>query len=213
VGSCNSREGKYRYRYIETSTGKPLPREYWKAKDEGNSKEMKRLLGGDGFRAAKVDGAWMICTSQQIDNDNPWDLDNTIMKMACKRALVAATLNATAASDIFTQDLEDMPDGTAGQDKQSPQQQKPEGQKAEKPPIQEPGSKIKDPNAPVSEGQKKAIFAMLSKLGIKDDIRHAYLADILNLGKPLDSQDSLNMGEASTIINTLQQRLDEKAQG
>ncbi len=30
--------------------------------------------------------------------------------MACKRALVAAVLNATAASDIFTQDLEDMRD-------------------------------------------------------------------------------------------------------
>lgn len=34
---------------------------------------------------------------------------NTIVKMADKRALVAATLNATAASDVFTQDVEDMP--------------------------------------------------------------------------------------------------------
>jgi hypothetical protein len=38
-----------------------------------------------------------------------WELQNTIYKMACKRALVAATLNSTAASDIFTQDIEDMP--------------------------------------------------------------------------------------------------------
>ena len=31
--------------------------------------------------------------------------------MANKRSLVAAVLNATAASDIFTQDIEDMPSG------------------------------------------------------------------------------------------------------
>lgn len=39
------------------------------------------------------------------------DLDNTLFKMACKRALVAAVLNATAASDIFSQDVEDLPQG------------------------------------------------------------------------------------------------------
>lgn len=37
------------------------------------------------------------------------ELFNTILKMAGKRALVAAVLNATAASDAFTQDLEDRP--------------------------------------------------------------------------------------------------------
>jgi hypothetical protein len=30
--------------------------------------------------------------------------------MAQKRALIAAILNATAASDVFTQDVEDMPE-------------------------------------------------------------------------------------------------------
>jgi hypothetical protein len=40
-------------------------------------------------------------------NTNLPDTYNTVLKMACKRALVAAVLNATAASDIFTQDLED----------------------------------------------------------------------------------------------------------
>lgn len=38
----------------------------------------------------------------------PRDVDNTLLKMAQKRALVAAVLNATGASDIFTQDTEDM---------------------------------------------------------------------------------------------------------
>lgn len=38
------------------------------------------------------------------------DVRNTVEKMAAKRALVAAVLNATAASDIFTQDVEEWVD-------------------------------------------------------------------------------------------------------
>jgi hypothetical protein len=38
------------------------------------------------------------------------DLSNTVLKMACKRAMIAMTLNVTAASDIFTQDIEDLPE-------------------------------------------------------------------------------------------------------
>lgn len=50
------------------------------------------------------------CNSRErkYRNSACWDIQNTLYKMACKRALVAAVLNATAASDIFTQDLEDM---------------------------------------------------------------------------------------------------------
>jgi len=98
IGSCNSRETKYRYR--SQSTGKPVPKDYWQDRDPA-------LLGGSQYTARKKDKQWLIF--EQIENDNPWDLDNTLIKMACKRALVAATLNATAASDIFTQDIEDMP--------------------------------------------------------------------------------------------------------
>lgn len=109
IGSCNSRETKYRYR--SENTGQPVPKEYWDNRDSS-------VLGGSQFRPRKKDGKWVIF--EQIENDNPWDLDNTLVKMACKRALVAATLNATAASDIFTQDLEDMPPevmGSSGGDK------------------------------------------------------------------------------------------------
>jgi hypothetical protein len=40
---------------------------------------------------------------------NTYDVKNTIEKMSEKRSLVAAVLIGTAASDIFTQDLEDLP--------------------------------------------------------------------------------------------------------
>lgn len=43
------------------------------------------------------------CNSRErkYRRSDPWDIDNTIVKMACKRALVSAILVSTAASDIF----------------------------------------------------------------------------------------------------------------
>lgn len=41
-------------------------------------------------------------------NQDAFTLDNTVLKMAKKRALVDATLLVASLSDIFTQDLEDM---------------------------------------------------------------------------------------------------------
>lgn len=42
---------------------------------------------------------------------NPSDVANTVLKMAKKRAQIDLTLTATAASDVFAQDLEDLPEG------------------------------------------------------------------------------------------------------
>jgi hypothetical protein len=45
----------------------------------------------------------------KIEHDNPSDYYNTCLKMGKKRALVDAVLTSTAASDIFTQDIEEDP--------------------------------------------------------------------------------------------------------
>lgn len=54
----------------------------------------------------------------------PADIANTVLKMACKRAQVAMIINATACSDIFTQDLEDIPaeivEGMVGAQSEAP---------------------------------------------------------------------------------------------
>lgn len=102
VGSCSTMESKYRYRTGNAeSTGKPVPKDYWKDRDPS-------LLGGKGFVAQKIDGQWMICAKgDKVENENPADQYNTVLKMAKKRALVDAMLTCTAASDIFTQDIED----------------------------------------------------------------------------------------------------------
>ncbi len=49
---------------------------------------------------------------------DPFSMDNTILKMAKKRALVDAVLLVASLSDVFTQDIEDMTDiagGTVGE--------------------------------------------------------------------------------------------------
>lgn len=47
--------------------------------------------------------------SKYVKSD-PYSIANTILKMAKKRAYVDAALSVASLSDIFTQDLEDMPD-------------------------------------------------------------------------------------------------------
>lgn len=44
---------------------------------------------------------------QQVRTESA-DLANTVLKMACKRAKIAMVLNVTAASDMFSQDLDDL---------------------------------------------------------------------------------------------------------
>lgn len=97
VGSASTLENRYRYRF--ENTNKFVPSEYWQNRDS-------RLLGGNQFTARKVNKNWMIF--ERIEHDNPADYYNTVLKMAKKRAQVDACLTATAASDIFNQDLEDL---------------------------------------------------------------------------------------------------------
>ncbi len=111
VGSCSTMESKYRFRGGEkVGTGKSVPKEYWNLKKAGKFDEMKVLIGGEGFGVGKIDGNWEICEiGEKMENDSLADCYNTILKMAKKRAHVDAMLTATAASDIFTQDVEDLP--------------------------------------------------------------------------------------------------------
>lgn len=50
--------------------------------------------------------------TDRIENPDPADQYNTALKMAKKRAQVDCTLTATGASDLLSQDLEDLPPGS-----------------------------------------------------------------------------------------------------
>lgn len=86
IGECMSLEEKYAWR------GAVSPKEY-----EATPENRRRIK-------FKRDGE-----VKQV-RTNPADVANTILKMAKKRAQVDAVITATAASDIFTQDIEDLPE-------------------------------------------------------------------------------------------------------
>lgn len=76
------------------------------------------------WQRSKDDGPYQ---RKQIRTE-PADIANTVLKMACKRAQVAMAINVTAASDIFTQDLEDMPEELRpGSDEADEAEQRPRG--------------------------------------------------------------------------------------
>lgn len=87
VGECSSGEEKYKWRGAACKAELDATPE--------NLRRKKYYKNGN--------------TADQIRTE-PADLANTILKMACKRAMIAMTLNVTAASDIFTQDIEDLPE-------------------------------------------------------------------------------------------------------
>lgn len=113
-GSCSTKESKYAWRQgkrICPTCGK-----------DAIIKGKEQYGGGwlcwkkkEGCGAQWPDGAQEI-ESQSIErvaNEDVADQYNTVLKMAAKRSLIAAVLNVTAASDIFTQDVEDLPQPAA----------------------------------------------------------------------------------------------------
>lgn len=91
IGEASSSEEKYRWR-----------RAVCKEEFEATPVNMRRVKysrkSGGGFY-----------TQEQVRTE-PADLANTVLKMAAKRAKMAMVLNVLAASDAFTQDLEDLSD-------------------------------------------------------------------------------------------------------
>ena len=103
VGSCSTMESKYRYRNVADY-------EILDQKIPADAKERKGEYRKQGFGMKQIDGAWCwvkYTSTEKADNPDIADVYNTVLKMAKKRAYVDATLTATAASDFFTQDVED----------------------------------------------------------------------------------------------------------
>ena len=111
VGSCSTMESKYRYRGNELiATGEPVPPMYWDVR-KADPKKAQEMIGGAGRTTKKDDdNVWRIYEKgEKGENPDIADVYNTVLKMAKKRAHVDATITATACSDIFTQDVEDLP--------------------------------------------------------------------------------------------------------
>ena len=110
-GSCSTKEAKYAYRQ-----GRRLCPACGK---EAIIKGKKEYGGGwlcfkkkDGCGAKWPEGAVEIegQSVERVPNEDIADQYNTVLKMSNKRSLIAAVLNVTAASDLLTQDVEDLPE-------------------------------------------------------------------------------------------------------
>ena len=107
IGSCNSKEDRYAGRWV-------------------NESDVPAGLNKDGLKRKEKQtqrGAWV---QYRVPNDDICSLVNTIEKMACKRALVHATLNATRSADIFSQDLEHVDADAVGEAEETRSWEKPE---------------------------------------------------------------------------------------
>ena len=62
---------------------------------------------------------------------------------------------------------------------------------------------VNDPNAPITENQLKAIHVLLDKLKIADNLKHAYIADALQLEEEPETLKSLTKVQGSTAIERL----------
>jgi len=88
LGSCNSKENKYRWRWV-------------------TEKELPQNVDKNALSKKTMNGQYGNFILYKLENDDIFSQVNTIQKMAKKRALLDAALSACRLSSIFTQDIDD----------------------------------------------------------------------------------------------------------
>lgn len=161
VGEANTMEGRYRWRWVPE----------WKL-PEGIDKTGL-------YSETRVDKNGKKYKMYRLENQDPWTLWNTVLKMAKKRGLIDATLSATRSSGLFTQDIEDLTEWVEGEV------------------IEEHTEKYEDDKAP--ESLLKRIYAKASKLGFSSDQMQALMLE--RYGK--DSSKKLTSKEANDLLEFL----------
>lgn len=199
VGACSTMETKYRYRKAEQKCPKCGKETIIKGKKEyGGGWLCFGKKGGCGVKFKDGDPAIENQSMVRIEHDNPADYYNTVLKMAKKRAHVDAVLTATAASDIFTQDVEDMANG------EQADQDTPESKDAAQP---SPTSKPTSNENSATEKQYSAIFRMGLKTwkDVPEKVARGYVKDFAMWHR---AGDVLTKAEASELIENWEELLD-----
>lgn len=175
MGECSSNEEKYKWK-------KAYNREF----DATDESRRRLKYGYDRDKREEYE-------TRQVRTE-PADIANTVLKMACKRAQVAMTLNVTAASDIFTQDLEDIPEeirsGLEGQESENPE---PRG----KPATQQP-KPTGNGKGFATEKQVKLVGARLDNSGIPEN-------EFLKAFE-IDALEKLPFGKVDMALKWVQER-------
>ena len=109
VGSCSTMESKFKYRNQNRICPKCSQETIIQGKSEfGGGFLCWAKKGGCGAKFSDTDSQITTQKVGRVESEDLADQYNTVLKMAKKRAHVDAMLTATAASDIFTQDVEDL---------------------------------------------------------------------------------------------------------
>ena len=154
------------------------------------------------------------CNSRErrYKNQDAAGIANTVLKMAKKRALVDATLSATRASGMFTQDLEDIEfesdkgnysprNNSRNDEREAPRASNRSAQRDDD--AFDDGAVAAPSGNPMTEPQHRAIMAIAGKVFG----RHSRDTDLDRMiGKPVDQ---LSKSEASDLIGQLKEMQEE----
>ena len=148
-GYCSTRESKYAYRWVKPNH---VPD------------------GIDPATLAKRQGRYG--TQLRLPNTDLADHYNTVLKMAYKRAIVAAALCLPLVSELFTQDIEEH--ATTGQKTTA---QSPARSQREEPPAPQSAapSSTTAPVQQVTEEDLKRLFRLIRQYQADEDAFRAYL--------------------------------------
>lgn len=142
------------------------------------------LIVGEGYGLAnsKEKNKW---------NSIPWAHANSILKIAKKRAHVDAVLTGLGASNVFTQDLEDLAEvETSETQKQTPQQAPQQAPEPEKQDL-------------ATDKQNKLIHILINKIAQETDTTPEDYAEEVKKTLGYKSLSKLTKKEASDVISYL----------
>jgi hypothetical protein len=188
MGTCSSMEQKFKWRKatdVEFGT---------------TAEERRRLKHGYDWDTKRPYEVMQVRAEHH-------DIENTILKMACKRAHVAMTLNVTAASDIFAQDIEDLPEHLRADDENSLSttapiaQPRPKSKKETAPEIAAPAQPGKKANggSTLSDGQRRILCTRMRKANLLE-------ADLVNVfGAALEAIPALKFKDVAAWVRAAKQ--------
>lgn len=174
VGECSTAEDKYAWRAaVCEEEFDATPETHRRIKWNKGKWDEQIRSNGPGWSVKQV-------------RTNPADLANTVLKMAKKRAMIDLCLTSLAASDIFSQDLEDLPAEYLNQgEPQRPAQRRNKYQEREKTGApagnqRQPSEHRGDPNAKATEPQVRFMRKRMGECGKDEgDVLHKFKLDRL----------------------------------
>ncbi|WP_145962244.1 hypothetical protein [Thermoflavimicrobium daqui] len=133
---------------------------------------------------------------------DPYTIVNTLQKMAIKRALVGAVLQATGSSNLFTQDVEDM-----DLDRQPTKQKQQQYQSQQQAPRQKQSKPAQKQNKQLDrDSLMRKMHGKAAERGLSDK----WIKAIISYYYKKDSRTKLTIEELQDLINKLEKTTNQE---